>query len=1307
MAADWISSGARREAGERADRHVERLTRSATAADIGRRSAQEELDDVADALEQLMPDLDRGQARRGGKDRGEATQPANRRDRRAAASRARETTDHSRSDLARPGDARTGRIEAVLKALDRLDRRVDDLSRSPKDSDNDPHEYGRENRTRPATAIRSGHSLPPKASMPQPRMRAATSDDGFGEDHAADRYAAAAYGADPHGSNEMRPFLRELSAKIDRLNAPQNQGYADLRREIDSLRNALENRSREGFGERNEREVLRLVEAVESLRASRVDARLVQALRDEIADLRGSLNHSNVEGLLQSLESGYVHLVERLDDLGRGAVDPAILQGVGQRLAEIEDGFRILPRAEQILALEDRVSDIGHKVEEIARRGSGRGLEDLGEELHGLRALVEKFDVRHLVIDLNDRLRDVALRLDDIDILVAEQRGFADRLSGMESRMVDAHAVDRLQVRLEEITAMLAEDRNRGRIDDPDHLDARFDDIVGRLDRIEGSKAAPRSYDAAFTLLEKRLTAIDGKIDALDRVEVRSSAGGNEAFADSDVIGRLEAGIIRLNERLDHGNPDGASDVSSLRSEIAALRESLDAQPSVTDLEARLRDLTEALSGSEEIPGAGGDEKLLGLIEEKVAGLAAQIDAAESRLASLGTNAATSGGVNLSDTVNDAISSALRKDLEKLLRSAKQSEQIQTVEEVQNLLAAINARLAGLEGTQGPVSSLQPPAKQTPALDGDLPLEPGSGKPQELPVRASSASVPSRDVGRQVAHTPQEEARNRKADFIAAARRAAQAAAAEVAGQGASELDAPRSESRKAITTSKAGWLRERLGKGREGEADTVAADDRQVQSRKAIRAEIAASMANLRADRRPAETPEVETPVKAAAKGGTPSSSRRRALLLAAAAIVLAIGTLQAFRLISKPDEDLAALDKPVAAIEQSVGPNTSAEPASIVNSLNDPAALPEAIVEPGQPLGETPPALTRKETATANPHAPASSDDLAFAPPAGVQNTFEPAGSLPPSGHFSATGKAGSENASSSVKADALPEEVGPLALRQAAAGGNPSALFEIAVRYSDGVGVKPDLTQAVKYYEKAAASGLAPAQYRLGSLFEKGQGVAKDLEAAQLWYTRAASQGNAKATHNLAVLYAEGINGEPEFPKAAEWFERSAGFGVRDSQYNLGILYARGLGVEKNLVDSYKWFALAARQGDADAAKKRDEVANILEKAHLAAARLAVDTWKQTPLERAANEVEVNPSWTTDEDTLSKANLVSEPSDLVLNVQKLLGRLGYDAGSADGQFGPKTRDAVISFQKEAGLPATGKIDKELLKALLGRSI
>jgi membrane-bound lytic murein transglycosylase B len=50
----------------------------------------------------------------------------------------------------------------------------------------------------------------------------------------------------------------------------------------------------------------------------------------------------------------------------------------------------------------------------------------------------------------------------------------------------------------------------------------------------------------------------------------------------------------------------------------------------------------------------------------------------------------------------------------------------------------------------------------------------------------------------------------------------------------------------------------------------------------------------------------------------------------------------------------------------------------------------------------------------------------------------------------------------------------------------------------------------------------------------------------------------------------------------------------------------------------------------------------------------------------------------------------------------LQTLLARAGFDAGSPDGVVGPKTRAAVLAYQVQAGLPADGHISGRLLERL-----
>jgi localization factor PodJL len=205
-----------------------------------------------------------------------------------------------------------------------------------------------------------------------------------------------------------------------------------------------------------------------------------------------------------------------------------------------------------------------------------------------------------------------------------------------------------------------------------------------------------------------------------------------------------------------------------------------------------------------------------------------------------------------------------------------------------------------------------------------------------------------------------------------------------------------------------------------------------------------------------------------------------------------------------------------------------------------------------------------------------------------------------------------------------DGLPAAIGGARLRNAASAGDPAAAYEVAMRFIEGRGVPANLEEAARWYERAASKGLAPAQFRYASMLEKGQGVKKDLGAAQKLYVAAANKGHAKAMHNLAVIYAEGAEGRPDYASAAQWFRKAADHGVADSQYNLAVLATRGLGTEKNFAESYKWFALAAAQGDRDAIRKRDDVAAHLDAETLAAAQEAVKGFAVQPQPAAATVV-----------------------------------------------------------------------------------
>jgi localization factor PodJL len=414
-----------------------------------------------------------------------------------------------------------------------------------------------------------------------------------------------------------------------------------------------------------------------------------------------------------------------------------------------------------------------------------------------------------------------------------------------------------------------------------------------------------------------------------------------------------------------------------------------------------------------------------------------------------------------------------------------------------------------------------------------------------------------------------------------------------------------------------------------------------------------------------------------------------RRPILMAVGAILLALMAMPLVNTLTRGDKapppppaavTAPATPGPTSQVDTPRAPQQSAKLEKGSDRSADTAAKPVAAA-PAPAVSPAPLAPTSAVQATAEDANGEDGDSIPAATAAASPSATTPAATSAP-----ATGIA-------------VPATITPKALADAAASGDPQALFEIGARYTDGRGVTVDMKEAARWYQLSADRGLAPAQYRLGSLYEKGNGVDRDVKKAIGLYTQAANAGNASAMHNLAVLYASGAEGAPNYKAAVEWFTKASNLGVTDSQFNLAILHARGNGTPQNLDESYKWFAIAAKGGDKDAAQKRDEVAKAMKPDQLANARTKVDTWKPMPIDAKANAVTLPDAWGKNQASSSTIDM----GKAIRNIQAILNHKGYDAGQPDGMMGKKTVLAIKAFQRKNGLSDDGNITEELVRKLL----
>lgn len=85
----------------------------------------------------------------------------------------------------------------------------------------------------------------------------------------------------------------------------------------------------------------------------------------------------------------------------------------------------------------------------------------------------------------------------------------------------------------------------------------------------------------------------------------------------------------------------------------------------------------------------------------------------------------------------------------------------------------------------------------------------------------------------------------------------------------------------------------------------------------------------------------------------------------------------------------------------------------------------------------------------------------------------------------------------------------------------------------------------------------------------------------------------------------------------------------------------------------------------------------------------------------LKRNAQKAECNVAKKAPAKTTTPAKTPAK-TNVILETQKQLSRLGYNPGPLDGLMGKKTRQAIMAFQKNHGKPMDGKASEKLLQLL-----
>ena len=125
-------------------------------------------------------------------------------------------------------------------------------------------------------------------------------------------------------------------------------------------------------------------------------------------------------------------------------------------------------------------------------------------------------------------------------------------------------------------------------------------------------------------------------------------------------------------------------------------------------------------------------------------------------------------------------------------------------------------------------------------------------------------------------------------------------------------------------------------------------------------------------------------------------------------------------------------------------------------------------------------------------------------------------------------------------------------------------------------------PMLAQKADDYREKAKQGDKVAQCDLGVCYHRGLGIDPDLQQAMYWWELSAKQDYAPAQFNLGTIYLD----QQDYEKALFWLTKASNQYYADADYQIGVMYSNGMGVEQDGEKTYYWLTKAAMHGSKEA-------------------------------------------------------------------------------------------------------------------------
>lgn len=895
---------------------------------------------------------------------------------------------------------------------------------------------------------------------------------------------------------ELNERLAGLAARLDSALEERDQSKALMEERFEDLSEKLASSldaTRPELAQLDQR----LLEIAARL-ASQPEAGSESRLEQRIEDMSQRLT----EQVGQTLPDIAV-LDRRLEELGRriesslhdAHQDSATLRNLDQRLSRIGERVeRALdgPHDEDLLRhLEERLAGFGARIETAMR--TGEDVSALGALDERMRQLAERVD-RALgrngpdeatLIAFDDRLEALGERLERsmlhtqpdfaaLDLRLSEMRAeIRTSLEGARDRL-DPSSLKNIERSIESIGARLEEQSER--FLSLHVIERGMSDLFNRVEGAETSAMEAARDAARDAMREAQLAnAAPGEavVEALQRKidDLKNEAQGSD-LRTRNTLGAVHSTLEQIVGRMKALETDLRDEAQSARPNLPhELQAGLAAEPPADRTPQQDQDR------SLDVAEPGGEPELTSKPAVYVKGASTKGkgstdgDAAHLPQGEIPAEPKSRDAAAVPPQENGA-GAGLRGWLQRRSETSDESQ-----------LEALETAL-----------QLSPPALDLDENDVDAhrPLEPGSGNPRSARPAAGARMID--DGGRydEVHYTPPLNPAASQAEFIAAARRAAQAASAPETDVEAAPQHGRTGARSRMKTPLLAGASVLVLAVGAWQVSQMIGKDD------------IMAVLPNA-----PVAAPAAVAPT-------APTTTTQ--------VNVAAIAPSDA------PRAPGASLSTSTVPIETAAAP---AGPAAVLDDTGDMTGS----------IGPTPPPLRTQADEEVSPDraqaAAATLPEGAF--PDALRNAAaagDPAAAFEIGARF--------------MTGEGVPQDLTRAATWYgiAAEAGLAPAQFRLGSLYEKGRGVEQDRMRARALYEEAARGGNLRAMHNLAVLLADGAEGTPDYAAAAHWFREAAVRGLSDSQYNLGILSARGLGLEQNLPESYTWFAIAAEAGDTDA-------------------------------------------------------------------------------------------------------------------------------------------------------------